>query len=128
VQPETVIRWHRQTFKRRLALYRAIHHQGGRNQYSLLRVFADGAEPRGIRAEGSKLKKLTEVYDGGGSQFRKLSSGSFVFIEHINSAFRRHGRDPVTLSAPGFGSVKLLIDVPPQGKLGVVGDIVLRQE
>src|SRR5262245_27764841 len=53
------------------AIRRALSHQSGRGHYTLLRVLVDDAVPgETIQAQGTKLKELTERYDGGGGEFR----------------------------------------------------------
>lgn len=104
----------------------ALSHQSGRGHYTLMRVIVNDADAKEtIQAQGLKLKELTEQYHGGGGTYRVLQSGGFVFIEHIQSKARHDGRDPITLGTNSFGKVKLWVDVPANGVLGVVGDVIL---
>lgn len=108
------------------AIKRALSHQAGRGYYTLMRVLVDDAAPgETIQAQATKLKELTERYDGGGGEFRVLPSGGFVFFEHINSTRRRNGRDPVKLGAFSHGTTQIWVDEPPAGVLGVLGDVIL---
>lgn len=92
--------------------------------YSLMRVVLKTAAPgEKIRVDATKLKDLTSEYHGGGRQFRSVKSGEFVFIEHINSARRQNGKDPVVLESAARGKSTVWIDVPKRGSLAIVGDI-----
>ncbi len=110
------------------AIERARKHLGGRGYYTLMRVVLENSSPdEKIQVQGTKLKQLTEKYYGGGGEYRVVSSGGFVFLQHINSTRRQDGKDPVTLGALAHGRTRLWVDVPPAGTLGVLGDVILRR-
>lgn len=106
----------------------ALSHQSRRGFYTLMRLVVNESDKtETIQAAGTKLKELTEQYHGGGGTYQVLDNGGFVFLEHINSSRRRNGRDPVTLGANSHGTTELWVDVPPNGVLGVLGDVVLNR-
>lgn len=112
----------------RSAIERAQKHVGGRGYYTLMRVILENAKPEEIiQAQATKLKQLTDRYYGGGGEYRVVKSGGFIFFEHINSTRRRDGRDPVTVGALAHGRTRLWVDVPPNGTLGVLGNVILRR-
>ena len=94
--------------------------------YSLIRIVLENPRPQEtIRANITKIKKLTSAYHGGGSQFQDTGSREFVFVQHIMTARRRDGQDPLLLSSPTRGTNTVWISVPSKGVLGIVGDIHL---
>lgn len=112
----------------RSAIERAEKHVGGRGYYTLMRVILEDSRPEEkIQAQATKLKQLTEKYYGGGGEYRVVNSGGFIFFQHINSTRRQDGRDPVTVGAPAHGRTRLWADVPSNGTLGVLGDVILRR-
>jgi len=112
----------------RSAIELAEKHVGGRGYYTLMRVILEDSRPEEkIQAQATKLKQLTEKYYGGGGEYRVVNSGGFIFFQHINSTRRQDGRDPVTVGAPAHGRTRLWADVPSNGTLGVLGDVILRR-
>ena len=112
----------------RSAIERAKKHVGGRGYYTLMRVILENAKPEErIQAQATKLKQLTEKYYGGGGEYRVVKSGGFIFFQHINSTRRQDGRDPVTVGALAHGRTRLWVNVPSNGTLGVLGDVILRR-
>lgn len=77
-----------------------------------------------ITVDGTKVLSLSSYPSGGGS-FCRLNSGDFVVVEHINSASRRGGKDPLRVHTTTHGLADLWIPVPRQGELGVFGEVVL---
>lgn len=108
------------------AIRRALSHQSGRGRYTLLRVLLDDAgKGEKIQAQGLKIKELTDRYHGGGGLYQTISSGGFLFLEQLESSERKHGRDPIIVGTALHGSTKLWIDEPPNGMLGIIGDVIL---
>jgi len=94
--------------------------------YSLIPIILENPRPQEtIRANITKIKKLTPPYHGGGLQFQNTGSREFVFVQHIMTARRRDGQDPLLLSSPRRGTNTVWISVPSKGVLGIVGDIHL---
>ncbi|MHC4877177.1 MAG: hypothetical protein ACYTGL_11840 [Planctomycetota bacterium] len=108
------------------AIEDAKSHQGGRGQYTLLRVVIHSDDP-GQRAQldATKLKELTARYSGGGGQYRNVASGGFVLLEHINSSRRKNGADPLKVAAQNCGMATIDVPVPKYGVLGILGEIVI---
>lgn len=97
--------------------------------YSLARVILVAPQAgETVRAEITKIKELNPAYDGGGSLFQMTGDRQFVFVEHINSAQRSNGQDPLILTSPRRGTNTVWVPVPMDGELGIVGDVVLSGE
>lgn len=109
------------------AIDKATTHQRGMGQYSLMRVILEGATPDEVaQAQGTKLKELTAEYHGGGGLYQNVPNGGFVLLQHINSASRRANQDPINIGHYRYGETILWVDVPEEGQLNVVGDVVLQ--
>jgi hypothetical protein len=96
--------------------------------YSLVRVILETPlEGETIRGDITKLKELRPEYYGGGGQFRDVQSGEFLFIQHINSARRRNGSDPLVLKSTTRGTNTVWVPVPLRDRLGIVGNVVMKK-
>ncbi len=110
----------------RQAIAAAKSHSGGKRYYSVFRVvLKNGRRNEKVTVRGHKLKELTAKYDGGGGSIRTVGNGEFVLLDHINSASRKDGQDPVTIESPTRGKITVWIDVPPIGEVNAHGDIVV---
>jgi hypothetical protein len=97
--------------------------------YSLARVILVDPQPgETVNAAILNTKELTADYHGGGSLNQRVNSGDFVFIDHVVSARRKDGRDPLILSSPHRGTSTVWVSVPTDGELGIVGDIVIPED
>ncbi len=95
-----------------------------KGQYSLARLKMNSAQPgEVILVKIIKLKELTPEYYGGGSSMQKIGNGKFIFVEHVLSANRKKGHDPLRLSSSERGDHTVWIKVPENGRLNLVGDI-----
>ncbi len=97
--------------------------KSGHGQMTLLRVVLPGASPDALLQITST--KVVELGQGGGGAFRQIQNGDFIVVEHINSARRRNGKDPIEIGGFACHRAKLYVDVPPPGKLGILGDVIL---
>ena len=95
-----------------------------KGQYSLARLKMNSAQSgEVIFVKIFKLKDLTPEYYGGGSSMQKIGNGKFIFVEHVLSANRKKGHDPLHLSSSERGDHTVWLKVPENGKLNIVGDI-----
>jgi hypothetical protein len=77
-----------------------------------------------ISVGGTKVLTL-DAFPSGGGALARLHSGDFIVVEHINSATRRGGKDPLRVHSVTHGYADLWIPVPAMGELGVFGEVVL---
>jgi hypothetical protein len=98
--------------------------RAGTGRLTLLRIFLEDAAPAELlQAESVRLRALHQEFGGG--RYQQLGSGDFVVMEHVDSAQRRGGRDPLRIGALGHGRSELWVPVPRKGQVGVLGDVVL---
>ena len=98
--------------------------KSGHGKLSVVRVYIENpTEDDMFQAQSTKLKYPTEMYGGGA--YRKLKSGDFLIIEHINSYNRQNNKDTLILGSTEHGRTELLIPVPKPGSVQAFGDIIL---
>jgi hypothetical protein len=99
--------------------------RSGQGQMTLMRVVLEEAGPNSvIQLTSTKLVKPKEGWGAGGLS-RAIQSGDFIVVEHINSARRREGKDPVEIGTSTHYRPTLWVEVPPRGSLGVLGDVIV---
>ncbi len=79
-----------------------------------------------VQLTSNKLLGFTDFPNGGG-RFREVHHGSFVIVEHINSASRKGDKDLVEIGSFTHGNTQIWVPVPPRGELGILGDVILKR-
>ncbi len=96
----------------------------GNGQLTLMRiVLKDGNPNAPIQLTSTKL--VLPQDGSGGGLYQQIKNGDFILVEHINSARRKDDKDPVEIGSFTHHRATVLVDVPPRGKLGVLGDVIL---
>jgi len=95
----------------------------GREQMTLLRVIlADAPSHATVQLTSTKI---IEPGRRGGGFYRELGNGDFIVMDHLDGRKRRDGKDPVKIGSLAHHRVKLYVAVPPRGRLGILGDVIL---
>ncbi len=98
--------------------------RAGNGQLTLMRiVLKDGNPNAPIQLTSTKL--VLPQDGSGGGLYQQIKNGDFILVEHINSARRKNEKDPVEIGSFTHQRATVWVDVPPRGKLGVLGDVIL---
>ncbi len=96
----------------------------GQARMTLMRVVLEKGEPGAlIQLIGPKLIVLGRSPAGGA--YAQIESGDFVLVDHVNSTYRRDGRDAVEIASFTHRRAALRIEVPPRRTVAVLGDVIL---
>ena len=98
--------------------------RSGQARMTLMRVVLEKGEPGAlIQLVGPKLAVLGR--NSGGGAYAQIESGGFVLVDHVNSTYRRDGKDAVEIGSFGHRRATLRIDVPPPRTVAVLGDVIV---
>lgn len=98
--------------------------RAGNGQLTLMRVVLKDGNPNApIQLTSTKL--VLPQDGSGGGLYQQIKNGDFILVEHINSARRKDEKDPVEIGSFTHQRATVWVDVPPRGKLGVLGDVIL---
>ncbi len=98
--------------------------RAGHGEVTLMRVvLEEGDADAPVQMMGTKL--VLPKRGTGGGRYLQIRNGDFALLDHINSARRREGKDPVEIGNFTHYPATIWVTVPPRGTLGVLGDVVL---
>ena len=117
---------HSPEWERVIAITKEIPSVRVGNPVTLMRVMLEtNSANEMIGLSSIKLNDPWEAKSGGGGMVRRVGNGDFVLIEHINSTYRRQGKDPVRIGSFQHQHVTLWVELPAHGTVGILGDVIL---
>ncbi len=96
----------------------------GRGFVTLVRIFWQDAKPgETIQLVSGKLNELKSSTTGGG-RYLQVPNGGFFIIEHI-PPHPSNNKDELEVGAYFHHKPTIMVDIPPIGQLGILGDLTL---